>query len=175
MWLNWLDFFFNFFFKKNDTADLQKEFDKVLELQQAVRQEYDDQHYIEKETEEFIVANDEQCTLSQGMMIVANVEFSLFVHFFTFSFQGKITSLNHEAGMLNREIPFSLSKAPNLHLSEGQTVSYLWYKKDDEQITICRIVEIIDENWNQPITVRSQSEFCYEKSFSYHSIPGRSH
>lgn len=55
--------------------------------------------------------------------------------------------------MLNREIRFSLSKAPKLHLSEGQTVSYLWYEKDDE-IKVCRIEEIIEENWNQPVTVR---------------------
>lgn len=61
--------------------------------------------------------------------------------------------------MLNREIPFPLSVAPKLHLSEGQTVSYLWYKKDNEEIKVCRIVEIIEENWNKPLTVRRKHLF----------------
>lgn len=67
---------------------------------------------------------------------------------------GKITSLSHEAGMINRDVTFPLSKAYGLHLSEGQTVSYMWYKTESDDVKVCRIVKIIEENWNEPITVR---------------------
>lgn len=129
MWLKF-DFLYNLFSRKDDTADKERELNKVLEIAQTKRQEYDDENYIEKKVEDLDEATDEICTLSLG----------------------KITSLNNEAGMLNREIPFPLSKAPSLHLSEGQTVSYLWYKKDDD-VKICRIVAIVEENWNEPVTV----------------------
>lgn len=56
--------------------------------------------------------------------------------------------------MINRDVPFSLSKAYDLHLSEGQIVEYLWYKTENDAVKVCRIVKIIEENWNEPITVR---------------------
>lgn len=132
MWLK-LDFLYNLFSHKDDTADKERELHKVLEIAQTKRQEYDDENYIEKKVEDLDEATNETCTQSLG----------------------KITSLNNEAGMINREIPFPLHLAPSLHLNEGQTVSYLWYKKDDD-VKIVRIVAIVEENWNEPVTVRSE-------------------
>lgn len=133
MWLT-VDFVYNLFSRKDDSSDKERELNKVLQMAQAKRQEYDVENYIEKKVDDSDKATDEMCVLSSG----------------------KITSLNNEAGMLNREIPFPLSKAPSLQLSEGQTVSYLWYKKDDNVI-ISRIVAIVEENWNGSVTVCSKN------------------
>lgn len=63
-----LDFIYNFFAKKNDAADLQREFDNVLDLAQATCQEYEEEHFIEKQVDELIEATSEECTLSQGIV-----------------------------------------------------------------------------------------------------------
>ncbi|XP_037040158.1 probable RNA helicase armi [Bradysia coprophila] len=124
------DYIFNFFYPKNDADDIKKELERVLELAQTECQEYQEAHCIKNEDDELDEITEDKCVLSNG----------------------KITSLSHEAGMINRDIPFSLSKAYGLHLSEGQTVSYMWYKADNDVVKVCRIVKIIEENWNEPLT-----------------------
>lgn len=56
--------------------------------------------------------------------------------------------------MINGELPFTRNMALKLTLSIGQTVSYLSYQNADGQIRIRKIMEIVEENWNEPVTVR---------------------
>lgn len=58
--------------------------------------------------------------------------------------------------MINGELPFNMYMAPSLHLSVGQTISYLSYRHVDGQIKVRRIIEIVEENWNEPVTARLQ-------------------
>ncbi|KAJ6650187.1 putative RNA helicase armi, partial [Pseudolycoriella hygida] len=127
--------------QSNEIEDIQNELDKVLESAKAIHQEYEEENGSQERNEDLRVS-EQQCVLSRG----------------------KITSLSVAAGRINNEIVFPITVAGSLNLSVGQTVSYLWYQKHDESIIrICKIVEIVEENWNEPVTEEAIEELRHQR------------
>lgn len=129
------DFISNFFNRKKDTADTKRELDQVLELANAHCRQHKESNQIESDGEDDVgdMPSADECFLSKG----------------------KITALTESAGMINRQIPFVLSKTRRFQLNEGDTVSYLWYRQPNGAVKVVKIVEQLEENWNQPVTVRN--------------------
>ncbi len=69
MWWPKIDFITNLFYGKPDTAILQREFDKVLELAQAECQEYVDANCIENEEVDIDDITEDKCVLSRGINV----------------------------------------------------------------------------------------------------------
>lgn len=63
------DYFYNLFYPKNDTDDIKKELDRVLELADTEYQEYKEAHFIKSEDDDLEEITEDKCVLSTGMNI----------------------------------------------------------------------------------------------------------
>lgn len=58
----------NLFYRKDNTADLARELDRVLELAEIEVQQYENANYIEQTADDLDEVTDENCILSQGII-----------------------------------------------------------------------------------------------------------